>query len=271
MFRYANEYRRLTQILVVYGGKMSYGGSMEWIEYTRVDTEITRNRERVVVEFSLSILVDERHLATALITPMMMNEFVIGHLFWQEVIDDASDVESITIEKNVANVTLHKRKSGVKRPAETSADFKVNRDDIFRAVNAILKSKIYAETEAIHSAGLFKQGDGPVCIAEDVGRHNALDKVIGYGLMNNIDFKNVFVTSTGRMVSDMVRKVCRANIPVVATKTAVTNVGVEIAKRHGITVVGFVRDKGMKKSTDTGEKIIAERSMKVYTSPERIL
>ena len=250
---------------------MSYGGSMEWIEYTKVDTEITRSRERVVVEFSLSILVDERHLTTALITPMMMEEFVIGHLFWQEVIDAADDVESISINKNVASVTLHKRKSGVKRSPEKPPDFKVSRDDIFSGVSAILKSKIYAETEAIHSAGLFKQGAEQICIAEDVGRHNALDKVIGYGLMNSIDFRNVFATSTGRMVSDMVRKVCRANIPVVATKTAVTNIGVEIAKRHGLTVAGFVRDRGMKKSTDTGEKIITERSMKVYSRPERIL
>ncbi|MEJ2739444.1 MAG: formate dehydrogenase accessory sulfurtransferase FdhD [Dehalococcoidia bacterium] len=250
---------------------MSYGGSMEWVEYTKVNTEITRNRERVVVEFSLSILVDERHLTTALITPMMMEEFVVGHLFWQEAIDTAADVKSIAIEKNVANVTLHKRESGVKRSSEKTPDFKVSRDDIFRGVNAILKSKIYAETEAIHSAGLFQQGAEPVCIAEDVGRHNALDKVIGYGLINNVDFSNVFAASTGRMVSDMVRKICRANIPVVATKTAVTNIGIEIAKRHGLTIAGFVRDKGMKKSTDSGEKIIAERSMKVYTSPERII
>jgi FdhD protein len=250
---------------------MSFGGSTEWVEYTKVDSEIIRSREKVVVEFSLSILVDERHLTTALITPMMMEEFVIGHLFWQEVIDTANDVESITIEKNVANVTLHKRSGGVKPSVETHPDFKVSRDDIFNGVNAILKSKIYAETEAIHSAGLFKQGAELVCIAEDVGRHNALDKVIGYGLINNTDFSKMFATSTGRMVSDMVRKICRANIPVVATKTAVTNVGVEIATRHGLTVAGFVRDKGMKKSTDTGEKIITERSMKVYTRPERIL
>ena len=250
---------------------MSYGRSMEWVEFTRVDTEITCGRERVVTEFSLSILVDERHLTTALITPMMIEEFVIGHLFGQEVIDTAADIESVTIEKNVAHVTLHKRKSGVKRSTEKPADFKVSRDDIFRGVNAILKSKIYAETEAIHSAGLFKSGAEPVCIAEDVGRHNALDKVIGYGIINEIDFNTIFATSTGRMVSDMVRKVCRANIPIVATKTAVTNTGVEISRRHGLTVVGFVRDRGMKKSTDTGEKIITERSMKVYSFPERIL
>lgn len=250
---------------------MSYGGSMEWIEYTRVDTEITMGRERVVTEFGLSILVNEKHFTTALITPMMKEEFVIGHLFGQEVIDTYADVESITVEENVANVTLHKNRGRVKRPLETPPDFKVSRDDIFSGVNAILKSKIYAETEAIHSAGLFKRGADKVCIAEDVGRHNALDKVIGYGLINDIDFRNTYATSTGRMVSDMVRKICRANIPVVATKTAVTNLGVEIGKRHGLTIAGFVRDRGMKKPTDTGEKIIAERSMKVYTFPERIL
>ena len=89
--------------------------------------------------------------------------------------------------------------------------------------------------------------------------------------MNEIDFKNTFAASTGRMVSDMVSKVCRANIPVVATKTAVTKLGVEIGGRYGLTIIGFVRDAGMKVSTDTGERITTERGMKIYTNPERIL
>ncbi|MGA7678268.1 MAG: formate dehydrogenase accessory sulfurtransferase FdhD [Dehalococcoidia bacterium] len=56
----------------------------------------------------------------------------------------------------------------------------------------------------MHSAGLFKRGTEPICIAEDVGRHNALDKVIGYALINKIDFRNTFAALTGRMFSDMV-------------------------------------------------------------------
>ena len=111
----------------------------------------------------------------------------------------------------------------------------------------------------------------PLCIVEDIGRHNALDKVIGYALINKIDFRNTFAASTGRMVSDMVSKICRANIPVVATKTAVTKLGIEIGERCGLTIIGFVRDKGTKITTDTDVRITTERVMKIYTNPKRIL
>jgi FdhD protein len=95
--------------------------------------------------------------------------------------------------------------------------------------------------------------------------------VIGYALINKIDFRNTFAASTGRMVSDMVSKICRANIPIVATKTAVTKLGVEMGERCGLTIIGFVRDVGMKVAKDTGVRIAAERGMKIYTNPQRIL
>jgi len=250
---------------------MSEDRSLEWIEYTRVDAEITRAKERVVTEFALSIFINGRHFATAMITPMMEKEFIVGHLFGQGIIENIADIESITVKDNIAEVILSKKEDKAKRSPEVHSDFKVSREDIFDGVNAILKSKIYAETEAIHSAGLFKQGAEPICIAEDIGRHSALDKVIGYALINKIDFSNTFVTSTGRMVSDMVSKICRANIPVAATKTAVTKLGVEIGERCGLTIIGFVRDIGMKIATDTDVRIVTERGMKIYTNPERIL
>jgi len=250
---------------------MSKDRSVEWVEYTRVNAEVTKAKERVVAELGLLIIVNGKHFATAMITPMMEKEFIIGHLFGRGIIENIADIESITVKDNIAEVTLLKEKDKAKGLAEIHSEFKVSREDIFDGVNAILKSKIYAETEAIHSAGLFKQGAKPVCIAEDVGRHNAIDKVIGYALINKIDFRDTFATSTGRMVSDMVSKICRANIPVVATKTAVTKLGVEIGQRCGLTIIGFVRDKGMKVATDTGVIITTERGMKIYTNPQRIL
>jgi len=234
---------------------MSKDRSVEWVEYTRVNAEVTKAKERVVTELGLSIIINGRHFATAMITPMMEREFIIGHLFGQGIIENIADIESITVKENIAEVTLPGREDKVKRPSEIHSDFKVSKEDIFNGVNAILKSKIYAETGAVHSAGLFKRGAESICIAEDVGRHNALDKVIGYGLINKIDFRNTFATSTGRLASDMVSKVCRANIPVVATKTAVTKLAVEIGERCGLTIIGFVRDIGMK----------------IYTNPQRIL
>jgi len=250
---------------------MSKDRSVEWVEYTKLNAEVTKAKERIVTELGLSIIINGRHFATAMITPMMEKEFIIGHLFGQGIIENTSDVESITVKENIAEVTLLKQGDKTDWSPEIHSDFKVSREDIFAGVNAVLKSKIYAETEAIHSAGLFKRGAEPICIAEDVGRHNALDKVIGYGLINKIDFRNTFAASTGRMVSDMVSKVCRANIPVVATKTAVTKLGVEIGERCGLTIIGFVRDIGTKVTKDTGERIATERGMKIYTNPQRIL
>ncbi len=250
---------------------MSQDRSMEWVEYTKVNAEVTKAKERVVTELGLSIIVNGRHFATAMITPMMKKEFIVGHLFGQGIIENIVDIKSITVKGNIAEVTLLKQGDKAKGLAEIHSDFKASREDIFHGVNAILKSKIYAETEAIHSAGLFKQAAEPVCIAEDVGRHNALDKVIGYALINKIDFRNTFAASTGRMISDMVSKICRASIPIVATKTAVTKLAVEIGQRYGLTIIGFVRDIGMKVTTDTDVRVATKRGMKIYTNPQRIL
>jgi len=250
---------------------MSKDRSVEWVEYTKVNAEVTKAKERVVTELGLSIIINGRHFATAMITPMMEKEFIVGHLFGQGIIENIADIESITLKDNIAELTLLRKEDKAQCSPEIHSDLKVSREDIFDGVNAILKSKIYAETEAIHSAGLFKRGAEPICLAEDVGRHNALDKVIGYALINKIDFSQAFAASTGRLASDMVSKVCRANIPIVATKTAVTKSGVEIGERCGLTIIGFVRDIGTKVTTDTEVRIATERGMKIYTNPQRIL
>jgi FdhD protein len=250
---------------------MAKDRSVEWVEYTRVSGEAARARERIVTELALSISINGKHFATAMITPMMETEFVIGYLFGRGIIESSADIASITVKDATAEVTLTGRKDKANQSLEIRSDFKVSREDIFAGVNAILQSEIYAETEAIHSAGLFKRKAEPVCIAEDIGRHNALDKVIGHALINKIDLSHTFAASTGRMVSDMVSKICRANIPIAATKTAVTKLGVEIGEGCGLTIVGFVRDIGTKITKDTDVRITTERGMKIYTNPERIL
>lgn len=250
---------------------MSKDRSLEWVEYTRVNAEVSQAKERVVAELGLSIIINGEHFTTAMITPTMEKEFIIGYLFGQGIIENIADIESITVKDNIAELTLPRKKDRANRLPEIHSDLKVSREDIFAGLKAILKSKIYAETGGIHSAGLFKRGAEPVCLAEDIGRHNALDKVIGYGLINKIDFSHSFATSTGRMASDMVSKLCRANVPIVATKTAVTKLGVEIGQRCGLTIIGFVWDIGMKAAADTEKRIAPERGMNIYTNPQRIL
>ncbi|MBA7588293.1 Sulfur carrier protein FdhD [subsurface metagenome] len=94
---------------------MSKDSGMEWVEYTKVDAEVTKAKERVVTEFGLSIIVNGRHFATAMITPMMEKEFIIGYLFGQGIIENIADIESITVKDNTAELTLLKQEDKAKR------------------------------------------------------------------------------------------------------------------------------------------------------------
>jgi FdhD protein len=96
----------------------------------------------------------------------------------------------------------------------------------------------------VHSVGLFAEA-GPICIIEDIGRHNALDKALGWILLNGEgrDFSRMYVACTGRVSSDMAYKCAVAGIPIIVSRGATTSLGISIAERTGICIIGFVRGK----------------------------
>jgi FdhD protein len=226
---------------------------LKTVEYTRVNGGCQTASERIVRETALTIMVDGRHYATAMILAAQEKEFVIGNLYAQGIIRSTDDIKSLTIKNNVAEVKLAGNKKNTVPPAIHSK-LKVSAEDIFSCVRAILKSEIFSETEAVHSAGLFLDGKETVGIAEDLGRHNALDKVIGCGLLHKIDFGRTVAASTGRQPSEMILKCRNAGIPIIATKGVPTALAVAIAGEAGITIAGLVRGN----------------TMIVYTHPERI-
>lgn len=164
------------------------------------------------------------------------------------------DIVSMEIKKNTANVKLKHDRAQRKILQDVNSNLTVCKEDVFLCVRAILKSPVFTETEAVHSAGLFLNGKKAVSITEDLGRHNALDKVIGAGLLENIDFNKILAASTGRQPTEMVLKCRSAGIPIIATKGVPTSLAVELAEKTGITIAGLVRG-------DT---------MTVYSHPERI-
>jgi FdhD protein len=228
--------------------------TLKTVEYTRVNGECTAASERIVRETALSIIVDGKHYATAMILATLEKEFVVGNLYVQGVIKKANDIKSLIIKNNIAEVKLARKMRKNTLARAIHSDLKVSAEDIFHCIKAILKSEIFHETEAVHSAGLFLNGKETVCIAEDLGRHNALDKVIGCGLIHNIDFGRSLAASTGRLPSEMMLKCRSAGIPIIATKGVPTTLAVDIAEEAGITIAGLVRGN----------------TMIVYTHPERI-
>lgn len=243
----------------------------------------------VVIERELRIVLNGEKLATASLMPGMEREFVTGYLYGQGFIKAADDIVALDITDDTVTVTL--RDSSV-RPADASyrivsgggrtafggeetphitSDLNVHKTAVFRAMTRLFDiATVYRQTEGVHAAGIFTAEAAPVCVAEDIGRHNCLDKVIGYALLNDIDCRRHILVATGRMASEMVQKICRAGFPVAATKAAVTDKGREAAAACGMTLIGFVRDRGTQINTDMDVRVVREATMKIYTGTARV-
>ncbi len=99
---------------------------------------------------------------------------------------------------------------------------------------------LFADTGCAHSCALIHKGEA-VCRMEDIGRHNALDKVIGYALLNKIPMRECYVFTSGRISEDYLQKVIDAGFPMAVSRAAVTSAAVALAKEKDVTLLGFIR------------------------------
>ena len=112
----------------------------------------------------------------------------------------------------------------------------------------------YRESRGIHTAALAEAGDLMI-VAEDVGRHNAVDKICDEAMLRGIPTTGKILLATGRISSEMLRKAAHMGTPIVVSRTSATTLSVELAKRLGITLIGYVRGDGFC----------------VYSRPDRLL
>ncbi len=241
------------------------------IKVTGDSTE--RGVHEVIEESPYALFVNGRHTMTAMMSPEGLEDFVTGYLFTEQVIKGHEEIESIRIEEHrISVITKNLFKSlGPKKTILSgcggSASFidpeklpkiestlSVTPELISRMTKKTLDSELHRITDGIHIVALSGAED-IIIVSEDIGRHNALDRVIGYALRQKIDLSRTFVILSGRISSEMVRKCLVANIPIIVSRGATTTLAVEIAEKNGLAIVGFAR----------GPK------MNIYTHPTRIL
>jgi FdhD protein len=208
----------------------------------------------VVKEEPLSIFINGTHFRTAMLSPYMRKEFVIGHLFSEGIITAIEDIKSLQVDGPAAHVVTYNpvivEQSGNELFMDQSklprihSDLKIPASNVTNGVRSILESDLHHITGGVHVAGLFGR-EGSICISEDVGRHNALDKVIGYALLKNISFGETFVACTSRLSSGMSLKCVIARIPLIASRGATTSLAIDIADKTGLCIIGFVREERM--------------------------
>jgi len=237
-------------------------------------TEQGRSRlEDVVVrEFSLTIILNSQELVTLLCSPTSLKYLAVGFLLSQGLIkgkgelkkiitDDQRGIVQVETEKDngFASESSFKRviTSGGGREtlfhsapdgysqAKVKSDIEISPQGVFSLMDEFAKySEVFKATGGIHSAALCDTKDILV-FSEDIGRHNAIDKIFGECLLKNIPIAGHLIITSGRVSSEILLKIARGSIPLLISKSAPTNLGVRLANDLRITLIGFVRGKRM--------------------------
>lgn len=230
----------------------------------------------VIEETTLSIRVNGSSLATIMCSPIDLETLALGFLYNEGVLRRYTDVQSISTDPDAGwiNIQTHRRMATLRRHMILTAGCgggvtfqqlselrgKVETDyttipDVILARMRDLQgaARLYNTVRGIHTA-LLGDESGMIYSAEDVGRHNTVDKIAGMALQDEFDASHSILLTSGRISSEMIGKANRLNIPIVASRTAPTSISVELADAWDICLAGYVR----------------RGSFRVYTHPYRL-
>ena len=234
-------------------------------------------------------------LSITMRTPGHDEDLVRGFLFNEQIIQNLNEIESIESNgekvgqykiKNKILITLNNSKniniSKIKRDFLTNSSCGVCGKSSLDALEIIKKEKTFkdepkltkeiiikspsilrknqsefSKTGGIHASGLFSSDGKLISLREDVGRHNALDKLIGNALnQNQIDPKNQFITCSGRLNFELVQKVLTTNIGLMIGVGAPTSLAIDLANRFDMTLIGFVKEDSFNIYTNNQKVIV---------------
>jgi FdhD protein len=216
----------------------------------------------VVREQPLTVYVNGQKFLTLLCTPRKLDALVVGYLWLEKVIGSVDEIRRLTVSEvdGRAEVELDRE---VELPQERiltsgcgggitfridprivpriESSLRVEPARLFERMKELYHQAVgYRASRGIHGAALADP-DRLLFMAEDVGRHNAVDKVCGEALLQRVDTRDRVLLSTGRVSSEMLLKGARMGTPIVISRTSPTEMAVSLAEQLGVTVVGYLR------------------------------
>jgi len=256
-------------------------------------TEVTKikngkkfiKQDALIKEVKIDIVINNEKLVSMMAVPMDIKELVIGYIIGENVIQSVNDISEVAVvsedEMNYevlikAKANSHNLKKlnsegvivsgcGKAQSLLTSVDtikanvitsnFSISADLLFEQMQTFYgQCPLYEQTGCVHTAKIYIDKD-TYFIGEDIAQHNTIDKAVGKALLAGYDITNSFLMVSGRLSSEMVAKAVIHQVPILASRTASTCRGVQIAQKFGLTLIGFVRGKGMN----------------IYANPQRIV
>lgn len=217
-----------------------------------------------IVEAPVSLTINGDPWVTAMCTPTNLEAMAVGFLYNEGVIDRMEDVVDVRVCEHGDNVDVWlkrtaekprswRRTSGctggvtaVDHLAMPDVEFDLDAprlppEAIGHLVDQLFSSQaLYRETGGVHTS-MLSDGEEVVVAAEDIGRHNTLDKIAGLCLLQNKWPKVRILITTGRISSEMLQKAARLQAPILISRTSPSSLSIEMADRYGITLVGYAR------------------------------
>jgi len=239
------------------------------LEYQVLSDDDGHLRQKTVTvcrEDSIRLLANGHPVVRQTMSPDNLAEFACGYLIGEGIISEVEQIESISISFPDVAVTvtdlderlLHRSREisasgGVEYISDlpdhrrkVSSKASVHRDTIFSAMTCLNDyAVLWRETGGTHCTVLFDTDGGVIAHAEDIGRHNSVDKVIGKALLSGTDPGHTFISCSGRMPAGMVCKIWRSGIPIIVTNNAPSAGGIDLAREVNMTLAGFVRPPRM--------------------------
>ncbi len=259
---------------------------------TIFETEVTKIKngkkfttdDEMIREIKLELIVNGKTVGALMAVPVDLEELAVGYLMSEDIIEDVKDITNIklidldtktfqvhidakVIEKNIDRLDLEGViVSGCGRGVSTQIskiaidaavmrdDFSIDAELLFEEMGKFYSQcPLYEQTGCVHTAKVYFD-EKTYFIGEDIAQHNTIDKAVGKARLAGIDTTKCFLMVSGRLSSEMVAKAVMHQIPILASRTASTCRGVNIADKFGLTLIGFVRGK----------------SMNIYRNPRRI-
>ena len=235
-----------------------------------VRDEFGATREIAIpAERALTVFVDKRELVTLMTLGAAPELLVLGYLRNQRLVDSVADIDSITVDWEVQAAAVATR-AGIERfdektakrvvttgcgqgtvfgdlmgdldsislPPASQASARLSQSRLYGLLDAVRRQEsTYKSAGSVHGCALFRQ-DELLMFVEDVGRHNAIDTIAGWMWLHGVDGADKIFYTTGRLTSEMVIKSAQMGVPIVVSRSGITQMGLHVSKRLGLCAIG---------------------------------
>ena len=216
--------------------------------------------DEVAVETSLAVYINGRKYSVLSASPTEIRELIMGYLMTEGLIRRIDEISKLEVFEGRVDVHLRRARRSRGDPSNPHGDeaspvrFSSKAIvDVIEDLNSL--AEIHRRTGGVHAAALADESGSIQAISEDISRYSAVDKAVGKAALRGLNMRRLLLALTGRVSSGIAIKAASMGIPVIASMSAPTDLGVKVSSERGITLIGFAcRDR-----------------LNIYSHPERII